>query len=181
MDDHDDDEFPFYPEPEPAPIPKEFYSEYEERPFRTCTRCGESLADFLEGYQVAKIVRRGEVVFEYALCGPCHKGLVNEFSEESRRTLEAYYAENMTPGLGANTCGICGRDRSELADPEFALGGACHGDCLIEAFMICAACMEKTNALISKKTQGIWGDFINDNFPGVPADFVPDPAGIPIF
>ena len=179
MDDEEEDIFPFNPEPEP--IPREFYSEYEERPFRSCTRCGETLADFVEGYQVAKIYRRGEVVFEYALCGPCHTGLVEEFSEESRQTLEAYYAENMTPGLGAETCGICEKTREELGEPEFALGGACHGSSLIEAFMICAGCMEKTNALVSKKTQGIWGDFINDNFPGVPADFLPDPAGIPVF
>lgn len=165
----------------PQPIPKEFYSEYEERPFRTCTRCGETLSDFIEGFQLAKVLKRGEVVFEYALCHPCHTGMVDEFSEESRRALEEFYTEQMTTGLGANTCTICQRDRSDLSEPEYTLGAVCQGSEMLEALMICAPCTEKSNSVISKKTQGIFGDFINDNFPGVPADALPDPSQLTFF
>ena len=165
----------------PEPIPGELHSEYEERPFLTCTRCGETLKDFAEGYQIAKVFKADEVIFEYALCGPCHSGLVEDFSDESRRVLEDFYAENMTPGLGAEVCGICEHTREELVEPEFALGAAYQSDSLLEAFMICSACLERTNGLISKKTQGIWGDFIDDNFPGVPADALPEPTSVPFF
>jgi len=41
--DRDDPGEPF-PEERREPIPRILYSFYEERPFRTCTRCGESLA-----------------------------------------------------------------------------------------------------------------------------------------
>ncbi len=177
----EDEDNELYPEDWDTPIPRELYSEYEERPFRSCTRCGESLLEFAEGYQVAKIFKRGETVFEYALCGPCHRGLIDEFSDESKRRLEDYYNEHMQPGLGGEVCGICAQHRDQLHDPEFALGAMCNGSSLLETFMLCNACMEKTNELVSEKTRGIWGDFINDNFPGVPANFAPDPLGVPIF
>lgn len=178
----DEDESPplddFY---HPTPIPEELHSEYEERAFKSCTRCGETLEDFDDGFQIAKVFRGGEAVFEYALCAPCHTGLVDDFSVESRKTLEQFYRENMKPGLGAQVCGICATARTDLSQPEFALGAACRGSYLLEAFMVCSDCMEKTNALVSKETQDKWGDFIDDNFPGVPADALPDPAGVPFF
>ena len=68
----------------PEKIPFELYSEYEDRPFHTCTRCGETLMDFDEGYHVAKIVKNGEAIFEYALCFSCHSGMISEFSSESQ-------------------------------------------------------------------------------------------------
>jgi hypothetical protein len=163
------------------PIPEEFYSEYEERPFLTCTRCGETLSDFTEGFQIAKVFKREEVVFEYALCAPCHMGMIEEFSIESRTALEEYYSAKMTPGLGAGQCGICQLHRKELSVEEFSLGAACHGNQMIEAFMICSPCMETSNLLVSKKTQGIWNDFVDMNFPGVPADSMPCPTGVSIF
>ncbi|MCH2059702.1 MAG: hypothetical protein MK183_03660 [Verrucomicrobiales bacterium] len=163
------------------PIPEEFYSEYEERPFLTCTRCGETLCDFTEGFQIAKVFRRSEVVFEYALCAPCHIGMIDEFSIESRKALEDYYKSNMTPGLGAQQCGICLLERESLPVNEFSLGAACLGSQMLEAFMICSPCMEKSNLLVSKKTQGIWNDFIDNNFPGVPDNAMPCPTGISIF
>ncbi len=165
----------------PQPIPTELHSDYEERPFRICTRCGETLCDFVEGYQIAKVFRRGEVVFEYALCAPCHTGLVDEFSDESRQTLEKFYHENITIGLGSEACAICRCGRADLAEPEFTLGAVCHGTELLESLMICGACAEKSGSFISKKTQEVFGDFINDNFPGVPADALPSPTPITYF
>ena len=163
------------------PIPEEFYSEYEERPFLTCTRCGEKLSDFTDGFQIAKVFKRDEVVFEYALCSPCHMAMIDEFSMESRQALEDYYSANMTSGLGAGHCGICQLQRKDLPQVEFSLGAACLGSQLLEAFMICSPCMEVSNLLVSKKTQDIWNDFIDTNFPGVPADSMPCPTSVSLF
>ncbi|MCP4847992.1 MAG: hypothetical protein GY899_08615 [Verrucomicrobiaceae bacterium] len=165
----------------PQPIPEEFHSEYEERPFLTCTRCGETLSDFPEGFQIAKVFRREEVVFEYAICSPCHTSMIDEFSMASRQTLEDYYNANMTPGLGAGSCGICQLPRKDLPQNEFSLGAACVGSQLLEAFMICSSCMEVSNLLVSKQTQGIWNDFIDTNFPGVPEDSMPCPTNVGLF
>lgn len=165
----------------PHPIPEELYSEYEERPFLTCTRCGETLSDFNDGFQIAKVFKRSEVIFEYALCSPCHTGMIHEFSMESRQALENYYAQNMKSGLGSEHCGICRTTRNQLPEPEFIVGAACLGSDLLESFMICSPCMEKSDLLVSRKTQGIWNDFIDRNFPGVPADALPCPTNISIF
>ena len=84
----------------PEKIPFELYSEYEDRPFHTCTRCGETLMDYDEGYQIAKIFKNGEAIFEYALCFSCHSEMISEFSSESRQALEDFYRENMNPNVG---------------------------------------------------------------------------------
>ena len=160
----------------PEKIPFELYSEYEERPFHTCTRCGETLLDYSEGYHVAKIIKNGEAVFEYALCFTCHSGMVAEFSSESRQALENFYLENMNPSLGLDGCGLCSMERLKFEDKEYSIGAMCQGKNMIDGFIICSSCMEKTNSLISSKTQGVWEDFINENFPGVPANALPSPG-----
>ncbi len=168
------------PPHEPNPIPEELHSEYEERPFRICTRCGETLSDFDEGYQIAKVFKQGEAIFEYALCGPCHSSMVDEFSSETREAMEQFYAEHLTSGLGLSSCAICGIDRSLAPGNEFTLAAVCHHNEMVESLMICFECMEKSNALVSEQTRDVWRRFIDDNFPGVPADAVPDPSGIPV-
>ena len=157
-------------------IPEELHSEYEERPFRNCTRCGETLLDYEDGYHVAKIFKSSETIFEYALCFSCHAGLISEFSEDSKRSLWEYYSERMKLGLGLFGCGLCGLPKIEFIESEYSVGALCHGDKMIEGFVICSPCMDSTNSLISNKTQGIWDDFLSENFPGVPADALPSPG-----
>ena len=70
------------PVPTLGPIPEEMYSEYESRPFKTCTRCGETLFDFREGFRISKVYRKGEVLFEYALCAPCFLGILEESDKQ---------------------------------------------------------------------------------------------------
>ncbi|MFL2451885.1 MAG: hypothetical protein ACJ0IB_07485 [Verrucomicrobiales bacterium] len=157
-------------------IPEELYSEYEERPFHTCTKCGETLVDYPEGYHVAKVFKNNEAIFEYALCFSCHSGMISEFSSDSRIALENYYRENMNPISGLKGCGLCNKERSEFDGNEYSIGAMCMGMDMIDGFIICSPCMEKTNSLISTKTKGIWDKFINENFPGVPADALPSPG-----
>ena len=142
------------PEPEPEdggqgdglffvsgePIPEELHSEYEERPFRTCTRCGETLADFEEGFQISKVFRRGEAVFEFALCGPCRCSLHEEFSTETKERLERFAAENANTQLGLEACAICEERREDLPETEeFQVTGLCSGDLMFQGLMECSA------------------------------------------
>ncbi|MGI9243478.1 MAG: hypothetical protein ACR2RV_21945 [Verrucomicrobiales bacterium] len=175
----EDDEFLFVPPAEP--IPEELHSEYEERPFKLCTRCGETLVDFEEGFQIAKIFRSGEAVFEYALCLPCHSAMQDEFSDETKQAMERFFSENAKIHLGIRTCAICETGRDALEKDEYALTGICGGELMVQGVMFCAPCIEQTNELVSKKTRDVWSDFIDENFPGVPADALPDPVEVPMF
>jgi hypothetical protein len=164
--------------PDARPIPRELHSEYAGRPFRCCTRCGEGLLDYASGYKISKVVKQGEVIFEYALCYDCMERMVRESSTESMQRLSQFQSERLRPGVtGTGECALCVNRREDVA--EFALVGACIGTGLLESHLVCEDCMEAMSQLISEKTRSQWNRFVDENFPGVPADFVPAPAGAP--
>lgn len=150
------------------PIPAALHSEYEDRPFRHCTRCGESLADVPGGHQVFKRRQAGETTYEYALCHPCHDGLVRRFSVESRSRLEVFYREHVRLDAGLRACAVCGCGRDASAD--WSLTGLCEGEWLRHAMAVCGGCLEVMQGLISVETRRVWEEFVNDNLPGIPAD-----------
>lgn len=175
----DEDEFDEFEEEEEElpPIPKELYSEYEERPFKSCTRCGESLEEFEEGYKISKVYKNGETIFEYALCFHCLEGMMEDSSEESRERLMQFQMDRMREGVeGLEDCALCENTRQSLKKPEFALVAGCLGSGMLESHMICIHCMEEMSELVSKQTRDSWNRFVEENFPGVPADFIPVPG-----
>lgn len=147
-------------------IPPELQSEYEERPFQTCTRCGEMLAEIPGGYQIFKLYRRGEPIYEYALCHPCHSGLLRDFSEESRQRLAEFHSQRVSLNLGRHHCAVCGNDRAD--GEEFSLTAACKGTGLLHALMVCGHCRREMHSLLSKHTREVWDRFVNDNLAGAP-------------
>jgi len=159
------------PDP-PTDIPPEFHSEYEGRPFQSCTRCGEMLAEIAEGYQIFKLYRRGEPIYEYALCHPCHAGVVREFSAESRNRLEEFHRARVSLNLGRWRCAVCGNTREEDPAMEFSVTGACQGRRLVHDVMICGVCRHEMQALLSQHTREVWDRFVDENLPGVPAGVV---------
>lgn len=162
--------------PQGEPIPEVLHSFYEERPFLTCTRCGESLADFEEGYRISKNFKKGEVLIEYALCMPCLLRMLEESSEESKRNLAKFHEERQRDVSGFDECSFCERTRAEARDQEFGIAGVCQGDRLHDSAMICADCMEDMYSVLSEETKDVWRRFREENFPGVPADFEPFPG-----
>ena len=78
------------PQPEGEPIPEVLHSFYQDRAFVSCTRCGESLADFQDGYRISKNFKKGEVLIEYALCMPCLLRMLEESGWSSRRYSSPY-------------------------------------------------------------------------------------------
>ena len=165
------------PEQELPPIPEELYSDYEERPFRCCTRCGETLEHFEDGYKISKVIKRGEVIFEYALCFPCLERMMEESSEESQERLMQFQNERLREEVdNTRECALCDHTRDTLEVPEFALVAGCVGHGVLESHMVCIHCMDEMSELVSEKTRNQWNRFVEENFPGIPADFAPSPV-----
>ena len=160
-------------------LPREVHSDYEDRPFLTCTRCGELLEGMEDGYQIFKLYRRGEAIYEYALCHPCHAGVVREFSAESRQRLESFHRQRVSLHLGRHKCAVCGNARGEDGEPEFSLTGACQGRRLVHELMVCGACRHEMQSILSAHTREVWDRFVNENLPGVPAGSIPPADLVP--
>lgn len=161
--------------PERAPIPEELHSFYQDRPFVSCTRCGESLADFPDGYRISKNFKKGEVIIEYALCMPCLSGMLEEASEKSKRNLAKFQEKHFRNISGFDECALCVRTREEARNEEFGLVGVCQGTEMVDSALICHDCMEAMNGVLSEETKRTWDRFRQENFPGVPSDFEPFP------
>jgi hypothetical protein len=162
-------------------IPRELFSEYEGRPFLCCTRCGERLQDFPQGYKVSKAVRNGEVTFEYALCFPCLEAMVNDSSVESRQRMAAFQEERLRPGtVGMEACAFCGCSRAEAEKGDHVLVGACQSQTLLASHLICGSCLEDMSDLASEATRRGWRRFVDENFPGCPPDLEPEPTDRPL-
>jgi hypothetical protein len=156
-------------EPE-KPIPREFHSEYEERPFQTCSRCGESLSAF-SNYQINKAYRKGECVFEYCFCEACRDALLEEFSEESKENLMRHQNEHMKQdSTGTGQCAFCAVQRAAVPDQDFIITMLGTGLRMLDSLMICETCQLEMHELLSKKTRDVRRRFFED-LPGVPPDW----------
>jgi len=161
---------------EPPKIPDELNSDYTDERFKNCTRCGETLADFPGGFQISKAWKRGECVFEYALCDHCRTAMMEEFSKESKDRLAKFQEERVFFGGGLQQCSVCQRPRVEGNDSDFVITGVCEGDRMLHGIMVCSKCGEQTQELLSKHTKDTWRRFKDENFPGPPGDEVLEPV-----
>ncbi|HEX2750506.1 MAG TPA: hypothetical protein VHM91_21045 [Verrucomicrobiales bacterium] len=158
--------------PSPSDIPREFHSEYEERPFQSCTRCGEMLEEITGGYQIFKLYQGSEAIYEYALCHPCHAGVIKKFSRESRERLAEFHRQRVSLNLGRWRCAVCGNSRGEEGEAEFSLSAACQARSLIHELMVCGACRREMQSLLSPETRKVWDRFVDENLPGLPANSI---------
>jgi hypothetical protein len=163
-------ENPQQPQEPGAPIPPEFHSEYEERPFQTCSRCGEALSTFAS-YQINKAFRKGECVFEYCFCEPCRDSLLEEFSEESKANLMKHQNEHMRQdATSTSACAFCGVKRDVVPDQDFVITMLGTGLRMLDSLMICETCQLEMHELLSQKTRDVRRKFFED-LPGVPPDW----------
>jgi len=167
--------------PSPPPIPPELHSDYEERPFHHCTRCGETLEDFTGGFQISKAYKQGECVLEYALCDHCRAAMMEEFSSESKQRLSHFQEEAVHMDHGLTHCAVCGAGRYEVKMKEFVITGLCEGSSLHHGLLMCGECGDAVQELISTQTRDTWHRFVDDNFPGPPpSDALPVPEDVPV-
>ncbi|MFZ4767778.1 MAG: hypothetical protein ACOYMN_22755, partial [Roseimicrobium sp.] len=142
------------PDPEKG-IPREFHSEYEERPFQNCSRCGEAL-DAFSNYQINKAYRKGECVFEYCFCEVCRDALLDEFSEESKENLMRYQSEHMKhDASGTMQCAFCAVQREAIPQQDFVITMLGAGLALLDSLLICETCQMEMHELLSVKTRDV--------------------------
>jgi hypothetical protein len=158
-------------EPTDHPIPRAFHSEYEERPFQSCSRCGEAL-DVFENYQINKAYRNGECVFEYVFCSPCRDSLLEEFSEESKSNMLRHQEEHLREVRGIEECAFCGKSQVETPMRDYVITALCRKTSLLDSLMICEPCQLGMHELLSEKTRDVRRRFFED-LPGVPPDWEP--------
>lgn len=151
-------------------IPPELHSAYSEGPFQKCSDCGGALRDPDVVHLIGKSWRDGEVVFEFALCMPCALALFSQYSEESKKNLEAYFRPlDLSGRSGLSACVRCGRadDLSEEKNIE----AVALGDVLLdEPVLICGPCAEGAEAVLSKQTKETFDRFARRVCPSLPAD-----------
>ncbi len=167
---------------EPRPIPSTLHSAFLERPFTHCTICSRALRSpsppgsegppESEGpllYEIQKVFRGTEVLFEMAICRHCSDAISREFSEESLNAMKGFLLANFRPSGDAATCHFC-RVPVDLPG-RWTVVGACHSDRLLfPEFVACEPCTESLQLQLSQKTRDTQDEFIRDHFPGVPAD-----------
>lgn len=158
---------------ESRPIPELLHSVYEDRPFAICTRCGESLVHFDQGYMISKMFKAGECLMEHAICQPCHEGLVAEYSDESKQALQLHHEHHFHELDSLEVCAFCCRISDEGG--EHSVGGLCVGNSLQQGLHVCQDCAERIQNLISDATRDVWRKFREENMPGPPADVLPTP------
>jgi len=157
------------------PIPVSLHSAYEEGPFTKCTVCRKPL-DQLGLYEIQKVHRGSEVVFETAICNLCGEELIRELSQESLDAMKGFLlCSEFKPTQECDHCHFCGFPRALFSN--FTVVGACQeSSLLLPQILMCEKCSESLNERLSRKTREVQGDFIQDNFPGVPADLDLSPS-----
>jgi len=167
----EDDRIPELENPEGSEIPPLLHSVYEEGPFTQCSVCDTSLLEEGVLYEIQKVFRGAEVIFECAVCGSCAAGLIQAYSKESLKVMQEFFESSFRPDNGPDRCHFCGGDGRAGRD-DVVVMGMCMGPVLMAPpVVICEACGESLNERLSKKTKESYGEFIENNFPGVPAEW----------
>ena len=158
----------------PLEIPEELHSFYEEGLFKKCTICDKDL-EHLGLYEVQKIYRDKEVVFETAICQACGEDLSKEMSLESIEAMKGFMLCNFKPTEEPDHCHFCGIPRA-IFDNYTVIGACREISLLLPLIIMCEKCSEHLQEQLSQKTREVQGDFIRDHFPGVPADLDLSPS-----
>lgn len=166
-------EFLSYIESEGKEIPDLLHSVYEDGPFKTCISCEKNVLDPASLYQIQKVYKSNRVIFEYCLCFTCQQALAKEYSKESTEKIQNYFVENYTHSESLEECHMC---ESKDILKERSLLALCMGDKLLFVSVICGQCTEKIQKVLSQQTRKAMGDFIQENFPGVPEEMSPAPV-----
>jgi hypothetical protein len=110
--------------------------------------------------------------------------MASEFSEESRASLADFFENRVkvrmrsvflafgpTPTPWIERCAACQTPRLEME--SYSIGGMLLGcEMMFDPYplCLCGKCEEEVQESLSKKTRGMWDDFVDSHFDGPPAD-----------
>lgn len=165
------------------------------KPFTNCCDCGCDLTNNYTSYTVQKSYVGNECIFEYAICSDCVESISEQFSEKSREAMFDFFHdradfEEKLIRLGPDAtiddhiekCFTCGTLREEAT--SYSYSGHFMGSILLPGIfpvMFCDKCEEELTECLSEKTREVWERFLQEHFPGPPADALDKPrTGKPI-
>lgn len=156
-------------------IPKVFFSDAEEQPFRSCVMCGKDLMASGDEYMIEKVFKTYpghdfvSTIFEFAICMDCHQKMQSTMSEESLQNIQRYY-DDFIEKKGSNSimidmrtfdinqwlskCFFTGESVKEME--EYQIVGVFKGDKLLLnqiPMVMGGKVMEEMSGLLSKKTR----------------------------
>lgn len=146
-------------------VPEDLHSTYLGGEFRQCSICDCALPD-ASAYEVQKVMRGDECVFEMAICLGCAQNLMREYSEESLAVLSGL-SSRVTGRAPRGSCEFCSVPR-EGVDEYTSIAVCRAGTMLTPMITLCYDCVDSLHAELSQATRDTFGEFIRDNFPGVP-------------
>ena len=152
-------------------IPEILHSLYSKGPFEKCSICERPILEGDTPYEIQKVWRGKETLFEYALFQSCGLDLVRSYSKESVRKIQVFFENRFQPDAGHDLCHFCGT-KAKPGQHDLSMMAMCLGFFLLAPpVVICEACNESLNEGLSKQTKESYGDFIDTNFPGIPAEW----------
>jgi hypothetical protein len=177
-------------------IPGKFHSFKEQQPFDKCIECDKYLLDDDTEYiiEIAKRKYEGysaeDTVFDYAICMDCALKSRNEFSEESLKRLDQFFAPGFVklrqamehynvnnPEFLLNKCLI--QDDHVDTLNEYQIYAHCRGRYLsdrLPPYLIGQRAIEEVIPLLSKPTKDFLDGFFQKHFGPDPHIFEPDPS-----
>ena len=156
------------------PIPEIFWSFETGKPIARCKLCEGDLLESGTNYLIEKAFKRGETIFEHALCLPCYTECHQLMSVDSLLKIRAYFAErvdlderqkNCIEQYGTkhepwiSHCMVTGFPIREV--DEYQLYGFCIDQDLVFSgapYVLCGDVIEEILELLSAETLGVMGD-----------------------
>jgi hypothetical protein len=156
-------------------IPKIFYSDTDDSPFKTCVMCGKDLLTGDEEYMIEKVLKTYpdhdfvSTIFEFAICTKCHSKMQQSMSEESMRNIQSFYndfirkkgTDSIVVDLSTfninnwlSKCFFTGKPVNEME--EYQVVGVFKGDKLLLnkiPMVMGFETMEQMSELLSKQTR----------------------------
>lgn len=177
-----------------APIDPAFHSLQLGGPFTNCKICDRALVCVEVDYLIERIFCGSEPIVEYAMCRSCQNHLSSEMSEESMRSVQAFFKDidfehrmqRLRPYLPSfddetavaggiapwiDHCVVTGSSRDTCRG--YQIVGLCSGtrmEVFHLPFMLSSDAVEQIVKMMSKATRERLEDFMGDFF-GLPPEF----------
>lgn len=157
-----------------TPLPEIFWSFETGKPIEKCRLCETDLMKPGTNYLIEKAFKKGETIFEHALCLDCYTESHNAMSSESRERIAEYFAahtdmnarhEQFMEKYGTrhdpwiSHCLVKGYPVDEV--DEYQLYGFCIDKDLIFSgapYILCGDVIEEIIELLSPETRGVMAD-----------------------